>query len=40
MKPVIQGVREAILSAGGRIEECIKWQAPTCQNQWNSVDRP
>lgn len=29
MKPVVQAVREAILAADPRIEECIKWQAPT-----------
>jgi hypothetical protein len=29
MKPVVQRVREIILGADRRIEECIKWQAPT-----------
>jgi uncharacterized protein YdhG (YjbR/CyaY superfamily) len=29
MKPVVQRVREIILAADSRIEECIKWQAPT-----------
>lgn len=29
MKPVVQAVREAILKADPRIEECIKWKAPT-----------
>ena len=29
MKPVVQRIRELILAADPRIEECIKWQAPT-----------
>jgi len=29
MKPVVQRMREIILAADSRIEECIKWQAPT-----------
>lgn len=29
MKDVVQRVREIILAADSRIEECIKWQAPT-----------
>ncbi|MCB1517898.1 MAG: DUF1801 domain-containing protein [Hyphomicrobiaceae bacterium] len=29
MKPVVEAVREAVLSADPRIGECIKWQAPT-----------
>jgi uncharacterized protein YdhG (YjbR/CyaY superfamily) len=29
MKPVVQRVREIVLGADRRIEECIKWQAPT-----------
>lgn len=29
MKPVVQRVRELVLAADPRIEECIKWQAPT-----------
>ncbi len=29
MKDVVQRIREIILGADGRIEECIKWQAPT-----------
>lgn len=29
MKDVVLAVREAVLSADSRIEECIKWQAPT-----------
>ena len=28
-KPLVQAVREVILSADNRITECIKWQAPT-----------
>ena len=28
-KPLVQAVREVILSADDRITECIKWQAPT-----------
>ena len=29
MKEVVMAMREAILCADDRIEECIKWQAPT-----------
>lgn len=29
MKPVVQRMREIILAADDRIDECIKWQAPT-----------
>lgn len=29
MKPVVQRIREIILEADPRMEECIKWQAPT-----------
>ena len=29
MKPVVQRVREIVLGADARIDECIKWQAPT-----------
>lgn len=29
MKPVVQRVRELVLAADPRIDECIKWQAPT-----------
>ena len=29
MKPVVMKVREIILNADERIDECIKWQAPT-----------
>lgn len=29
MKDVVQRIREIILDADPRIEECIKWQAPT-----------
>ena len=29
MKPVVQAIREVMLSADPRVDECIKWQAPT-----------
>ncbi len=29
MKPVVQRLREIVLDADSRIDECIKWQAPT-----------
>lgn len=29
MKAVVEGVREIVLAADPRIDECIKWQAPT-----------
>lgn len=29
MKPVVERIREIVLAADERIEECIKWQAPT-----------
>jgi uncharacterized protein YdhG (YjbR/CyaY superfamily) len=29
MKPVVEKIREIILNADNRIDECIKWQAPT-----------
>jgi len=29
MKPVVQRVREIVLAADDRIDECIKWKAPT-----------
>src|SRR5215471_7866339 len=29
MKPVVERIRENVLGADKRIEECIKWQAPT-----------
>jgi hypothetical protein len=29
MKPVVQRMRETILAADPRVDECIKWQAPT-----------
>ena len=35
MKDVVQRMREIILSADPRIEECIKWQAPTFTYQGN-----
>ena len=35
MKAVVQRMREIILAADPRIEECIKWQAPTFTYQGN-----
>ncbi len=35
MKEVVQRMREIILAADPRIEECIKWQAPTFMFQGN-----
>jgi uncharacterized protein YdhG (YjbR/CyaY superfamily) len=29
MKPVVMRVRELVLAADDRVDECIKWQAPT-----------
>ena len=29
MKPVVQRIRELVLAADDRIDECIKWKAPT-----------
>jgi len=29
MKEVVQRIRQIVLDADGRIDECIKWQAPT-----------
>ena len=29
MKPVVAGMRDIILAADPRLDECIKWQAPT-----------
>jgi hypothetical protein len=29
MKPVVERVREVVLAADPRIDECIKWKAPT-----------
>jgi uncharacterized protein YdhG (YjbR/CyaY superfamily) len=29
MRPVVQRVREIVLASDERIDECIKWQAPT-----------
>jgi hypothetical protein len=29
MKPVVERVREVMLAADARIDECIKWKAPT-----------
>lgn len=29
MKPVVQAMREAILSTDQRVGECVKWSAPT-----------
>lgn len=35
MKAVVQRLRDAILEADPRIDECIKWQAPTFTYQGN-----
>lgn len=35
MKPVVERIRELVLGADKRIEECIKWQAPTFVYQGN-----
>jgi hypothetical protein len=35
MKPVVQRIREIILAADSRIDECIKWQAPTFTYEGN-----
>ncbi len=35
MKPVVQRIREIMLGADKRIDECIKWQAPTFTYQGN-----
>jgi hypothetical protein len=29
MKPVVQRIREVVLASDSRIDECIKWKAPT-----------
>jgi uncharacterized protein YdhG (YjbR/CyaY superfamily) len=29
LKPVVQRIREVVLASDQRIDECIKWQAPT-----------
>jgi hypothetical protein len=29
MKPVVQRIRDIVLDADARVDECIKWQAPT-----------
>jgi uncharacterized protein YdhG (YjbR/CyaY superfamily) len=29
MRPVVQRIREIVLASDDRIDECIKWQAPT-----------
>jgi uncharacterized protein YdhG (YjbR/CyaY superfamily) len=29
MKPVVQRVREVVLASDSRVDECIKWKAPT-----------
>lgn len=29
MKPVVQAVREVVLASDERVDECIKWKAPT-----------
>lgn len=35
MKPVVQRIREIVLAADPRIDECIKWQAPTFTYEGN-----
>lgn len=35
MKPVVQRMREILLSADRRLDECIKWQAPTFTHRGN-----
>ena len=35
MKPVVAAMRDAILAADPRIDECIKWQAPTFTYEGN-----
>ena len=35
MKPVVMAMREAILRADSRLDECIKWQAPTFTYEGN-----
>ena len=46
MKDVVQRMREIILAADPRIEECIKWQAPTftfkrrLHQYWQGLARP
>jgi uncharacterized protein YdhG (YjbR/CyaY superfamily) len=35
MKPVVQRLREIILAADPRIDECIQWQAPTFTYEGN-----
>lgn len=35
MKPVVMAMRDAILAADKRIDECIKWQAPTFTYEGN-----
>ena len=35
MKPVVERIREIVLAADRRIDECIKWQAPTFIYQGN-----
>jgi hypothetical protein len=35
MKPVVMRVRDIILAADSRIDECIKWQAPTFTYEGN-----
>src|SRR5687768_15834391 len=29
MKPVVQRIREVVLASDDRVDECIKWKAPT-----------
>lgn len=35
MKPVVERIRDIVLAADKRIDECIKWQAPTFTYQGN-----
>src|SRR5262245_22146325 len=35
MKPVVQRMRELLLAADRRLDECIKWQAPTFTYEGN-----
>ncbi len=35
MKPVVERIREIVLAADPRIDECIKWQAPTFTYEGN-----
>jgi len=35
MKPVVQRMREMVLEADPRVDECVKWQAPTFMYKGN-----